>query len=93
VVLVLLGPADEDPAVAVQPRVTGLDDPPAGFPFRVSGLEVDLFPASADVWLQALGEHQLADVGVVIAAVKAQALWLLVGGDRPRERDRGESGL
>ena len=39
VVLVLLGPADEDGAVAVQPGVCGLDDPasvlgrPAGFPF------------------------------------------------------------
>ena len=32
VVLVLLGPADEDAAVAVQPGVGGLHDPPPGAP-------------------------------------------------------------
>lgn len=73
-VLVLLGPADENPAVAVEPRVTSLGDPSAGLPIGVTGLEVDLLPASADVRHEALGEHQLADVGVVIAAVKAQPL-------------------
>ena len=73
-VLVLLGPADEDAAVAVQPGVTCLDDPPAGFPVGVVGFEIDLFSASTDVGLEALGEHQFADVGVVIAAVETQAL-------------------
>ena len=49
VVLVLLGPADEDPAVAVQPRVAGLDDPAAGPPVGVALLEVDLLAAGTNV--------------------------------------------
>ena len=65
----------------------------AGLPVRVAGLEFDLFPACADVRLQALGEGQFADVRVVIAAVKAQPLRLLFGGNRPCDRDRGESDL
>lgn len=92
-VLVLLGPADEDSAVAVQPGVTCLGDPPAGLEVGVTGLEVDLFSAGADVRLETLGYHQLADVGVVIAAVQAQPLGLLVGGHRARDRDRGEGEL
>lgn len=74
-VLVLLGPADEDSAVTVQPGVTGLGDPPAGFPVRVTSLLLDLFSAGADVGLQALSEHQLVDVRVVVATIEAQALW------------------
>jgi hypothetical protein len=35
VVLGLLGPADEDGAVAVQPGVTGFGDPPPGLPVGV----------------------------------------------------------
>jgi len=49
VVLVLLGPADEDPAVAVQPRVAGLDDPAAGAPVGVALLEVDLLAAGTNM--------------------------------------------
>lgn len=89
-VLVLLGPADEDAAVAVQPGVAGLNDPSPGFPVGVVGLEVDLLTASADVRDEALSEPELTDVGVVIAAVQAQPLWPLAGGDRPRDRYRGE---
>jgi hypothetical protein len=93
VVLWLLGPADEDSAVAVQPGVTRLGDPPPGLEAGVTGFEIDLFSASADVWLEALGEHQFADVGVVVAAVKTQPLWLLAGGGRACDRDRGERGF
>jgi hypothetical protein len=49
VVLVLLGPADEDSPIAVEPRVGGLDDPPAGPPVGVGQLQVDLLAAAADV--------------------------------------------
>jgi hypothetical protein len=73
--------------------VTRLGDPPASLEVGVTGFEVDLFSAGADVRLEALSERQLADVGVVIAAVQAQSLWLLVTGDRPCDRDRGERGL
>ena len=48
-VLVFLGPADEDSPVAVQPRVARLDDPAAGLPVGVALLEVDLLAATADV--------------------------------------------
>jgi hypothetical protein len=68
--------------------VTCLGDPPPCLPVGVAGLEVDLFSAGADVWLKPLLEHELADVGVVVAAVKAQPLGLLGGRDRPRDRDR-----
>lgn len=74
-ILVLLGPADEDSAVTVQPGVTCLGDPPAGLPVGVVSLLLDLFPASADVGLEALSEHQLVDVRVVVATIEAQALW------------------
>ncbi len=46
-VLVFLGPADEDRAV--EPRVTRLGHSAAWPPVGVAGLEVDLFTASADV--------------------------------------------
>jgi hypothetical protein len=87
VVLLLLGPADEDRAVAVQPGVACLGDPAAGLPVGVAGFEVDFLSTGADVRLKPLLEHERADVGVVIAAVKADALRLLVGRERPADRD------
>jgi len=51
--------------------VSRLGDPSAGLPVGVASLLLDLFPASADVGLEALGEHQFADVGVVVAAIEA----------------------
>jgi hypothetical protein len=54
--------------------VTCLGDPPPCLPVGVAGLEVYLFSAGADVRLKPLLEHELADVGVVVAAVKAQPL-------------------
>lgn len=59
----------------------------------VARLEIDLLAASADVRLEALRDDQLADVGVVVAAIQAQALRLVGGGDRPRDRKRGEGVL
>jgi hypothetical protein len=69
VVLVLLGPADKDPAVAVQPGVAGLDDPATGFPLGVVGLLLDLLAACTDVRCQRVITDQLADGGVVIRLV------------------------
>jgi len=62
VVLLLLGPADENPAVAVEPGVTCLDDPAARSPVGVALLEVDLLAASADVWCEFAILEQLANL-------------------------------
>ena len=75
-VLVFLRPADEDPAVTVEPAVAGLDDPASGAP-----------AGSTDL----LGD--LADFGVVVGPVKAEALrrfrrWL-----GALDRDRVERSL
>ena len=56
-VLVFFRPADQDRAVAVEPRVTGFDDPAACSPAGAARLEVDLLAARADV----RGEPVLAD--------------------------------
>ena len=90
VVVGLLGPADEQRAVAVHPRVAGLDDPAARAPGRVADLLGEFFAAGADVRLQALRGGQLADLLVVVAAVQAQALGALLAGDRAGDR-RGAS--
>jgi hypothetical protein len=74
VVLVFLGLADQDPAVAVQPRVTRLDDPAACPPPGDECLVGDLLAASADVRRQPIAGQQLADFGVVVGPVQAQAL-------------------
>jgi hypothetical protein len=80
VLVVLLGPANEDRAVAVQPGVSGLDDPAPGAPGSVADLRRQLLAAGADVRLEALRNRQLADVVVVVAASQAQALRRGVGG-------------
>jgi hypothetical protein len=93
VVLVLLGPADENAAVAVQPGVAGLDDPAACFPLGVVGLEVDLLAARADVRRELVVADQLADLSVVICLVQTDALRLLRGRCRSLDRDRVERAL
>ena len=90
VVLVLLGPADQQCSVAIEPRVAGLDDPAPGPPARVANLRGKLLAAGADVRLEALPEGEFADVVVVIAAVEAEPLGAILVGDRPGDRDRGE---
>ena len=92
-VLVLLGPADEDPAVAVHPGVARLDDPAAGFPLGVVGLQVDLLAACTDVRRELVAAEQLADLGVVVRLVQADALRLLRGRFGPLDRDRVERAL
>ena len=60
VVLVLLAPADQDAAVAVEPGVGRLDDPAARFPARRLHLELDLVAAAADVRGEPVGADDLA---------------------------------
>jgi hypothetical protein len=88
VVLVLLGPADEYPAVAVQPGVAGLNDPAAGFPLGVVGLLGDLLAASADVRRQPVGGDGVADFLIVVSLIETDALRLFRGRLGPLDRDR-----
>src|SRR3954452_8369860 len=88
VVVVLLGPADEDAAVAVEPGVGGLDDPSSGAPARVADLLGELLAARADVRLEALLDRELADLVIVVAAVQARALRRLLGRHRAGDRRR-----
>ena len=90
VVLVLLRPANQQRAVAVEPRVAGLNDPAPGPPAGVANLRGELLAAGADVGLEALPDGELADVVVVVAAVETEPLGAVRVGDRPGDRDRGE---
>lgn len=73
-VLVFLGPADEDAAVAVQPGVGGLDDPPPGSPPRSADLLGDLLAAGTDVRREVIAGNQAAGLGVVIGPVQTDTL-------------------
>jgi hypothetical protein len=87
-VLVLLGPADEYPAVAIQPGVAGLDDPAACFPLMVVGLQIDLLAASADVRRQPVSGDGVADFLILVSLIETDALRLLRGRLGPLDRDR-----
>ena len=93
VVLVLLGPADEDGAVAVQPGVCCLDDPPAGSPAGRAGFELDLLTAGADVRRVTVLDRQISHRRGVKAAIEAQALWMLRGRFGAFDRDAGQGRL
>lgn len=86
-VLVLLGPADEDAAVAIQPGVSGLDDPAAGAPPGSANLFGKLLPACADVRGELVLGDQVANFGVVICLVQADPLRLALGWLRAPDRD------
>jgi hypothetical protein len=88
VVLVLLGPADEDRPVAVQPGVAGLDDPAPGAPAGSENLLGDLLATGADVRRQLVVGDEVADFGVVIGLVQAEALRSLRGRFGSLDRDR-----
>ena len=92
-VLVLLGPADQERAVAVQPGVTGLHDPAPGAPAGGVKLELDLLAAGADVGCETARERRLSDAVVVVAAIQAQSLRRLLGRLGPLDRDRVERRL
>jgi hypothetical protein len=93
VVLVFLGPADEDAAVAVEPRMAGLDDPaprpPAGFAQAL----LDLLAAGADVGREVVVDDELAGLDVVVGLVQADALRRLKRRCGPLDRDRVERRL
>jgi hypothetical protein len=74
VVLVLLGPADEDRAVAVQPGVARLSHPAACLPLWVVFLVVDLFAAGTDVGGEQVFLGELARLAVVVGLIQAQPL-------------------
>jgi hypothetical protein len=66
----------------------GLDDPASGAPARRVYLFGDLLAACADVRREVVVTDQLADFGVVIRLVQADALGLLCGRLGPLDRDR-----
>ena len=70
--------------------MAGLDDPAPGPPAGIANLRGQLLAASADVRLKALAHGQRADIVVVVAAVEAKPLGVILVGDRPGDRDRGE---
>lgn len=92
-VLVLLGPANQDRPVAIEPGVTCLDHPAARSPVGVVLLEVDLLAASADVWCEFAVLEQVADGGEVVGLVEAEALGLSLAGLGTLDRDRVERAL
>lgn len=73
VIVCLLGPADENRAVAVKPRVASLNYPAAGPPVRVQGLEVDLLFAGADVRRKFVFGDQVPGLAVVVGPVQTDA--------------------
>jgi len=77
VVLSLLGPADKQRAVAVQPGVAGLHNPASGAPAGRLRLEPDLLAAGPDVWRVAVPDRNFLDRRRVVAAVQTQPSWLL----------------
>jgi hypothetical protein len=93
VVLVFLRPADEDPAVTVEPAVAGLDDPASGAPAGSTDLLGDLFAAGADVRREFVVADEIADFGVVVGPVKAEALGLFGCWLGALDRDRVERSL
>jgi hypothetical protein len=93
VVLVFLRPADEDRSVAVEPRVARFDDPAARLPVGVGGLEVDLFAAGADVRRELVVADEVADLGVVVGPVEAEALRRFGRRLGTLDRDRVEGAL
>jgi hypothetical protein len=93
VVFVFLRPADEDRAVAVQPRVARFDDPAACLPVGVAGLEVDLFAAGADVRRELVVDDEATGLGIVERLVEAQPLWRFRGRLGTLDRDRVERAL
>jgi len=90
VVLGFLRPADQEGAVAVEPGMAGLDDPAAGLPARCGSFQLDLFAAATDVGCVAASLRELVDPWVAVAAVEAEALWILGGRLWPADRDRVE---
>ena len=87
VVLGFLRPADQEGAVAVEPGVTGLDDPAAGAPSRDRSFQLELVAAATDVSAVTAAGQELVDPGVGVAAVEAEALRVVGRRLGPSDRD------
>lgn len=87
-VLILLGPADEDSAVAVHPGVTGLNDPAPGAPTGCAGLQRELLATATNMRCETVFRRGLTNAVEVVAAIQAQPLRLLGRGLGPLDRDR-----
>ena len=74
VVLGFLRPADQERTVAVEPGVTGLDDPASGAPSRSGAFQLELVAAAADVRRVAATGGKLVDPRVGVAAVETERL-------------------
>lgn len=74
VVLGFLRPADQEGTVAVEPGVTGLDDPAAGAPSRCRSFQFELVAAATDVGAVAATGRELVDPGISVASVQTQGL-------------------
>lgn len=92
-ILLLLGPADQDRPVAVEPRVTSLDDPAARSPLGMAGLQVQLFASTTDVGCEAAPFEQVANHGKVVGPVQAETLGTCFGRFGALDRDRLEGRL
>ena len=73
--------------------MAGLDDPASGSPAGGVDLVGDLFAAGADVRGELVVADEVADFGVVVGPVEAEALWLLRGRLGALDRDRVERAL
>jgi hypothetical protein len=73
--------------------MAGLDDPAPGAPAGSENLLGDLLAAGADVRRQLIVSDQVADFGVVVGLVQAEALRLLRGWFGTLDRDRVQRAL
>ena len=90
VVLWFLRPADQERAVAVEPGVTGLDDPASGAPAGRGAFQLDLVTAAADVRRVAATGREFVDPRIGVAAVETERLRIVDGRLGPLDRDRVE---
>lgn len=90
VVLGFLRPTDQEAAVAVEPGMAGLDDPPASAPSGGCSFELELLAAAADVGRVAAAGREVTDPGVAVASVETETLRIVAGRLGPRDRDRVE---
>lgn len=90
VVLGLLAPANQNSAVAVKPRVAGLDNPAARLLSGFLHLERGLLAASTDVCGQPMVGDDPTGLGGVVGFVEADALRGVCGRLGTRDRDRVE---
>jgi hypothetical protein len=89
-VLGFLRPADQERAVAVEPRVAGLYNPAPGAPPRCGSFELDFVAAAPDVGCVAAPCCEVVDPGIAVAAVETEALRSVGRRLGPLDRNRVE---